>query len=145
MSVQLNLEDFTYDITKISIVTILEPLLGIIIACLPLFPAALKKVTGHMKNASPETRNVLSSSMARVRLKRSKNSFFASYNDSVRLTDLEDNKTHTHITGPSSEPGSLVNGCSQFVAFETPPQSSIKIIQDWEVRSDKARHPDAKL
>ena len=125
--------------------TILEPLLGIIIACLPLFPAAFKKVTGHTKNANPETRNVLSNSMARVRLKRSKTSFFASYNDSVRLTDLEDNKTHTHITGPSSEPGSLVNGCSQFVGFEIPPQSSIKIIQDWEVRSDKARHPDAKL
>ena len=102
LSTQLRLNDYTYSIAKISIPTILEPLLGIIIACLPIFPPAIKKLTGRMERTHPQIRDVLSSSMARMRLKRSKSSTLQSSDDSSPLTDLEAKGTQNHITGPSN-------------------------------------------
>ena len=140
LSIQINLNDFTYGITKISIVTIPEPLLGIVVACLPLFPPALKKITGRGRKTNPETRNVLSSSMARLRLKRSKNSSFQRFDDSLALTDIENNKTHNSITGPSSDADAFDKDYNELRGV-----GSIKIKQDWEVRSDEAKHLEAKV
>lgn len=144
-SAQLNVDDYTYDIAKISIVTTLEPLLGIIAACLPLCRPTLRKATGHMKKTSPETRDALSSSMARLRLKRSKVSTFQRSDDCFPLTDLEDNRTHNHITGPSNKPDSLVSICSRHAGAGIPLQCSIKIQKTWEIRSDEPKQLGAKL
>ncbi|KAF6232640.1 hypothetical protein HO173_009079 [Letharia columbiana] len=146
LSIHMNLDDFTYGITKIAIVTILEPLLGIIIACLPLFPPTVKKITGYSKETNSETRNVLSSSMARLRLKRSRNSAFQRFKDSSLLSDLEHNKTQIDASDATSKPDSLVDGRSPFAAVEVPPpHSSIHMKQEWEVRSDEAKNLDGKL
>lgn len=142
LSIHLNLDDFTYSIAKIGIVTTLEPLLGIIIACLPFFPPALKKMSGHMKT-KPEIWNVLSSAMARLRSKRSENSTFQRFDDSYPLTDLENNNTHNHITGISSEPDSLDRNYRELAGAK--PQSAIKVDFGWEVRSDEAGNLREKL
>ena len=92
-----------------------------------------------MKKIKPETRNVFPSSMDRLRLKRSKNSTFQKFDDSYLLTDLENNKTENIISGPSSKQDTLVGVYSQSSGHNIPPQSSIKIEHDWEVRSDEAR------
>ncbi|CAD6591822.1 MAG: hypothetical protein ASARMPREDX12_005452 [Alectoria sarmentosa] len=146
LATRLNMDDFTYDIARIGMVSMLEPLLGITIACLPLFPPAFKKVTGRLDaTGSGGTPNVLSSSVARLRAKRSKNSDFEKFNDSDLLTDLEENRIENHISGPKSQPDYAIDGGSPFADFEVPPLSAIKVEQDWEVRSDEQRHPEAKV
>ena len=130
LSVQIDMDDFTYDITRIGIVTELEPLLGITIACLPIFPPAIKRLTGHIKTTDSETRNVLSSTMVRLRLRRVKDSTFKRFNDSVLLTDLEDNRTFEHISGPSGRSDSSVKGKMPLAGFEIPQQSPITFEKD---------------
>lgn len=144
LSAQLKLDDYTYDISRIAIVTILEPLLGITIACLPLFPPAIKKLTA--RKSESETRNVFPSSItARLRLKKSQSSALQGFDDSFPLTDLEAKGTINHITGPSGESDYLSEGYGHFAGIRIPPQSSIMVEQDWEVRSDGARHLEEKL
>ena len=134
LSVQIKLDSYSRDLLKISIVTILEPLLGIIVACLPIFPPAIKKIT-----ARSEESYVLSSAVARLRLKRSKSSASKNCDDSFPLTELEEKRTRNHITGPSGKPDDVSGSHGRFDGVEIPPQSSIRIEQDWEVRSDQAR------
>lgn len=130
LSVQIDLDDFTYDITRIGIVTELEPLLGITIACLPIFPPAIKKLTGHIKTTNSNTRNVLSNSVARLRLRRAKDSTFKRFNDSVLLTDLENSRTFDHISSPSGRSDSSVEEKMPSAGFEIPQQSPITFEKD---------------
>ena len=145
LSTQVNLDDYTYSIARVGIVTLLEPLLGIIVVCLPVFPPAIKKVVAHMSKTDPETRNVLSSSMARLRMKRSKSSAFQSLGDSSPLTDLDGKGTRNHITGPSVKPDGIFEGYGNLAGSRIPPQSSIMVERDLEVRSDDAKHLDGKM
>ena len=130
LSVQINLDDFTYDVTRIAIVTQLEPLLGIIIACLPIFPPAVRKLTSHIKTTNSNTRNVLSNSVARLRLRRAKDSTFKRFNDSVLLTDLENNRAFDHISGPGSKLDCSVEGNMPSAGFEIPQQSPMAFEKD---------------
>ena len=130
LSVQFDRDDFAYDVARIGIVTELEPLLGIIIASLPTFPPAIKKLTGRMKSPNSETRNVLSSTMARLRLRRAKGSTFKRSDDSVLLTDLENNRAFDHVSGPSDRSDYLVEGKMPSSGFETPQQSPITFDRD---------------
>lgn len=100
---------------------------------------------GHAKNTSQEPHNVITSSIARVRLNRSKRSAFQEFDDSLSLTDLENKRTENSSCGPSDRPDHSVKGFSQLTWVEVPPQPSIKGEQDWEVRSDEARHVEAQL
>lgn len=140
LSAQIELTNYTYDILKISIVTILEPLLGVIIACLPLFPPAIKKLT-----AGSEKSYIPSSAVARIRLKRLKSSASKSFEDSFPLTDLDEKRTQNHITDPSGKSDHVSGSCEQFDAVGNPPQSSIRVEQDWEVRLDYARDLEGNL
>ena len=75
-SARLRFDDVTYNFARMSIFTVLEPLLAIIIACLPLSRPAIKKLTCYVEDTPPERSHVLSSTMARLRLKRWKGSAF---------------------------------------------------------------------
>lgn len=145
LSAQLNLDDFTYKIAKIGIPTLLEPLLGIIAACLPLFPPAFRKVMGEMKTGNSEQRNFLSSSIARLRLKRSRISTFESLGDSFPLTDLENNKSEIPISGPSGKHDSWIADRTQLADAGIPSPASFQIEQHWQVRSDEARYPNPAM
>ena len=140
---QINLDDL-YTEGWINVVTLLEPLLGIVVACLPLFPPAIKKVVDHMRKTKSETRNVLSSSMARLRMKRSKSSAFQSLGDSSPLTDLEVKGTRNRITGPGGKSDGVFGGDGNSAGFRIPPQSSIMVERELEVRSDDAKYLQGK-
>ncbi|KAM0801841.1 hypothetical protein BDR22DRAFT_888293 [Usnea florida] len=130
LSVQFNQEDFAYDVARIGIVTELEPLLGIIIACLPTFPPAIKKLTGHIKSPNSETRNILSSTMVRLRLRRAKDSTFNRFDDSVLLKDLENNRAFDHVSGPSDRSDYSVEGKIPSSGFEASQLSPITFEED---------------
>ena len=83
----LDLTDFTYSEAKVDIITHLEAFLAIIVACLPIFPPALKRMLRGKSN--PITRNIISSSVARLRSKSSKPRIFRKFDDLYPLTDLE--------------------------------------------------------
>ena len=134
-SVRIDLDDFAYDIERIGIMTELEPLLGIIIACLPTFPPAVKKLAGHIKTTNPKAPNVLSNSVARLRLRRAKDSTFKQFDDSVLLTDLENTRAFDHVSGPSDRSDYSVEGQMPSSGFETPQQSPILFEKDQDVRS----------
>ncbi|CAF9942357.1 hypothetical protein IMSHALPRED_003637 [Imshaugia aleurites] len=136
LAVHFKINDFTNGIARIGIVTTLEPLLGIIVACLPMFPPALKRIFGSVKKISPETQHGLSSSMVRLRPERSKNSTPNRFDESWLLTDLENNRIGLPVSGPSSKPNSLIREGSQSVGTEMPPQSSITVRHEWVVRSE---------
>lgn len=128
-------DDFTYDSAKLAIVTDLEPLLGITVACLPLFPPVFKKVFGAKDDSSSQ--KVLSSSVARLRSRSTKNSAFRRFDDSYPLTDVEISRTENLIVGMGSHPSSLNDDCVRSEGGETYRPSTIKVKQGWEVRSDK--------
>ena len=92
-----------------------------------------------MRKTDPGIPNVLSSTMARLRMKRSKGSAFQSLDDSSPLTDLEAKGTHNHITGPCGKSEGDSTG------FRIPPQSSIVVERDLEVRSDSAKYSEGNL
>ena len=138
------MDDYTDGIARIGIVTTLEPLLGIIVACLPIFPPALKVIFGHVKRASPETHNTISSSITRLRLRRSKGSHFERFEDYL-LTDLENQGVDQVSTGPNPKKGRSSGQPAELDGVESPPLNSITIRHDWEVRSESARQSKAQL
>ena len=75
---------------------------------------------------------------------RSKGTAFKRFDDSLLFTDLEDNRTKNHITGPSSESECSLGEHGQAAVIRIPLQSSIRIDRDWHVRSEEARHLDGE-
>ena len=102
---------------------------------MPLFPPVFKKVFGVKDE--PDSRNVLSSSMARLRSKSTKDSAFRKFDDSYPLTDVEGSRTENQITGGRTDFSSLNDDCIGNEGVETPYPSTVKVKQGWEVRSDK--------
>ena len=74
IAAQFNTNDFTYDIAKASIVTGLEPCVGLIAACLPMFPPLFKRI--QRGKAKSDSQNYVSSTVARLRLKDSDKTAF---------------------------------------------------------------------
>ncbi len=131
---EFDIEDFTYSMGKIIIVTALEPLLGTIIACLPIFPPTLKRAFRRTNGSQPPT--VISSSVARLRSKSLNRSVFRRFYDSYSLTDLEDGRTETRITSAGSRSSSTLGVPVAKLEPELDLQSSIKVKQGWDVRSE---------
>ena len=98
IAAQFNMNDFTYDIAKASIVTVLEPCIGLIAACLPMSPPVFKRIL-----RGKDSRNYVSSNVARLRSKDSKKPAFLKIEDQHCLTDLEELRTRNDITGPVAE------------------------------------------
>lgn len=138
MYAQVRPDDYTRGILKVTIVTVLEPLLGVITACLPLYRPSLKKVTAYMKPPKAETRNVLSSGMARARLNRLKTVGCRRYDDSLLQTDLEDQSTRNHVADRSDLADDPVDAYGHLVGVEIPPRASVKVERDRDGRSDGA-------
>lgn len=128
----------------ISILSILEPLLGIITACLPLFRPTIKKVASRVKGTKSETPNIISSTVARLRLKRAKGSVLQRFNDSLLITGLEHNRTQIHSNGPIGHDYSLEDD-DPASGTRISPQSSNTVKQDLEVRSGEATFPESRV
>ena len=133
IAAQFDMNDFTYDIAKASIVTGLEPCMGLLAACLPMFPPLFKRIRRGKEN--PDPRNNISSTVARL---RSMKPAFHNMDDRYPLTNLEELGTQNDITGPDSKPESLFEDQNTNVKLESYPYSTMKIKKDWEVGSDEA-------
>ena len=109
LATRLNINDFTYDLAKLAIVTCLEPLLGIVVACAPFFPTIIKILLerAHKPTRSDAQINNLAISNRKMGRKIKLNSF----DDNHPLSDLEGCLNETHITSPSGHWNrSLVEG-----------------------------------
>ncbi len=107
IAAQFNINDFTYGIAKANIVTGLEPCIGLIAACLPMFPPTFRRIRGDKE--SLDSRDYVSSRMARLRSMDSKKSAFRTIDDLYPLTDLEERGIQNHVAGPDSMSDSLVD------------------------------------
>lgn len=136
IAIQFNIDDFTYDIAKVSIVTDLETCMGIIVACLPMFPPTFKRIL-HGKRKS-DSRNHISSSVARLRAKGPKTLAFHGIDDLYPLADFEGNRAQNTITGPDGKPDSYLDDQNMNAELEMHPQMTIKIKKGWEITSDEA-------
>lgn len=110
--------------------------MGIIVACLPMFPPTFKRIL-HGKVMS-DSRNHISSNVARLRSKGAKPQVFRSIDDFYPLTDFEGSRAQNKITGPDGKPDSFVKDQNLDAELEMHPHSSIKVKKDWEVRSEEA-------
>ena len=135
IAIQFNIDDFTYDIAKISTLTALETCMGIIVACLPMFPPTFKRILHGKEKSDP--RNHISSTVARLRSKDRKPQSFRSIDDLYPLTDFEGSRAQNKITGPDGKLDSCVKNQNMDAELEMHPQSSIKVKKGWEVRSDE--------
>ena len=106
IAVQFNMNDITYDIAKASIATGLEPCVGLIAACLPMFPPFFKKIRRGKEKLDP--RSHVSSTVARLRSQDSKKRAFRIIDDEYPLTDLEENRNQNDIASSNSNIDSLV-------------------------------------
>ena len=136
IAAQFNMNDFTYDIAKASIVTGLEPCIGLIAACLPMFPPTLRKIRDGKK--SLDSRDYVSGTVARLRSINSKKPAFRTMEDQYPLTDLEELEIQNEVAGPDSMPDSLIDDYNRNTKSEMYAQSTIKIGEYGEVRSNEA-------
>ena len=139
ISAQLDINDFTYDLIRIAIVTDLEPLLGIIIACLPLFPPVFQKLSKARNGDGTASRKALSSSVLRLRSGSTKTWKFRKFDGSYILTDVERGAIDNRISSPDSKPNSMHDDdLRQLVTADTNTQSKIRVNQGWDVRTEPA-------
>ena len=128
--------DITHGIAKVAIVTDLETCMGIIVACLPMFPPTFKRILHGRDKSDPQ--NYISSSVARLRTKTPKTLASRAIDDLYPLTDFEGSRAQDKITGPDGKPDSFVDDQHTIAELNIHPQSTIKVEKGWEVRSDEA-------
>ena len=136
IAIQFNFDDVTYDIAKVSIVTDLETCMGIIVSCSPMFPPTFKRILHGKENS--DSRNYISSNVARLRSKGPKPQVLRSVDELYSLTDFERSRAQNEITGPDGKPESFINDHNMVAELEMHPLSSIKVKKGWEIRSDEA-------
>ena len=128
--------NFAHDFAKIAIVTDLEPLLGIIVACAPLFPPTLEAMFNHKCTSSPSS--ILSSGLARLHSKGARTFEFRALDDSYPLTDVEGGLNETHITSRHTQPGSSHQSNAAGLGEFVDERPTITVERSWEVRSELA-------
>ena len=89
IAAQFKVNDLTYGIAKASIVIVLEPCVGLIAACLPMFPAAFKRISRGKEHSDFRGRILVSSTVASLRSKETKKSAFHPIDDQYPLTNLD--------------------------------------------------------
>ncbi len=134
---QFDVNDITYDYMKVCITTVLEPILGIILACLPMFPPAFKEcLGGERKQDSQKVRSVSTIRLHSNRMKKSPG--FPGLDDSYPLTDLDSGLTESEVNGLDSRASSVGGEHNTESRFKAKPESMIRIERGWEVRTDEA-------
>ena len=134
---QFDVNDITYDYMKVSITTILEPILGIILACLPMFPPAFKECLGGERKQ--DSQKVCSVSTIRLHSNGMNQSpGFPGPDDSYPLADLDSGLTESEVNGSNSRATSIGVKHSTESRFEANPEAMIRIERGWEVRTEEA-------
>lgn len=137
IAARLSTKDFTYDLARLAIVTDLEPLLGIIVACAPLFPPAFKAAINRKPKSYQPSGS--SSGFANLNSKSARSLWFRSADDSYPLTDFEGGANHIQITGPNSRQSSLHDSSVAGQRDGTEGQPAITVKTRWEIKRQLAR------
>lgn len=137
ISARLSTTDLTYDLNRLAIVTDLEPLLGIIVACAPLFPPTLKAALNRKPKISQSSAS--SSGFAKLNGKSARGPGFRSADDSYPLTDVEGGVNHTQVTGPDSRRSSFHEAGVAGPREGTGEQPAITVKTRWEIKRQTAR------
>ncbi len=137
IAARLSTKDFTYDLARLAIVTDLEPLLGIIVACAPMFPPTLKAALNRKPRRSQSSG--LSSGFAKLNSKSARSLWFRSADDSYPLKDVEGVVNHTQITGPNSRQSSFHDSSVAGPRDGTEEQPAITVKTKWEIKRQLAR------
>lgn len=144
---RLDLNDLTYNLAKVAVWTGLEPMLGVINACLPVIQPVVKKVIeSNLFSRSSRNRTnskvwMSGSSKAGKKSNTGDNSFRRLEENSYPLT--EGIGTLTEISGPQSQSFSTSDDI-EAQNVEKPPRShstTINVRRDWEVQIEPAAPP----
>lgn len=131
---QFDVHDFPYHLVRIAIATDLEPILGIIISCIPLFPPAIKAICKSKR--TPISHIPASNSRAKSSFIHSpEGSHFHRLNSSFLLTEVESNAVNVCGGVPKTEHWTPDENCSGTEQGRTDKRSIIKIQKGWEIRS----------
>ncbi len=134
---QFDVNDITYDYMKVSITTVLEPILGIILACLPMFPPSFKEcLGGERKQDSQKVRSVSTIRPHSNGMKQSPG--IPRLDDSYPLADLGSGLAESEVNGFDSRASSVGSEHNTESRFKANPESMIRIERGWEVRTDEA-------
>ncbi|KAL8657924.1 MAG: hypothetical protein Q9202_007643 [Teloschistes flavicans] len=125
MSAKLTQEDFTYNLARLAIVTDLEPLLGIIVACAPLFPPTIKAALAWRRGSQRGTSS--------QKAKR------PSADDSYHLTDVQERANEIHITSPHSQQSSFHEGNEAELGEGLYKNRTITVKKGWEIKTHHAQ------
>lgn len=137
LSCNLSTEDFTYDLGRIAIVTDLEPLLGIIVACAPLFPPSIKAAL--KRSRKPSDPSGYSSGFTKLNNSKGTSKHkLGSSDDTFPLADLEGVSNETKITSPGSQPNSLYGNSTAERERGGFDDSSITVKRGFELKTSSA-------
>ncbi|KAL9580531.1 MAG: hypothetical protein Q9212_004439 [Teloschistes hypoglaucus] len=139
IAAKLSQDDFTYDLARLAIITDLEPLLGIIVACAPLFPPSIKAALAWRRESQRGT-STLSSSFAKLNnSKASQKAKLQSADDSYHLTDVQGRANEINITSPNSQPSSFHEGHEAELGEGLYQHRNITVKKGWEIKTHQAR------
>ena len=123
---RFNVNDPTYDYLNISITTVLEPILGIIVASIPIFPPTFKEcLGGGSEHNSPNVRSSYTAGRHSNSLEQSP--FPLRLDNSYPLADLEMYRQENKATGSGSRASCFRIERSTDSRGETDPYSMIDV------------------
>ncbi|KAL8747850.1 MAG: hypothetical protein Q9184_007546, partial [Pyrenodesmia sp. 2 TL-2023] len=134
---RLTTNDFTYDLAKLAIFTDLEPLLGIIVACAPLFPPTFKAVHDRMLKRSSSGSSARG--FARLTNKGTTGIQNQASDASYPFVDIEGGRNKTLVTSPSSQPNSLLGINADASDEDARLQHTITVTTGWDIRTDSSK------
>ncbi|KAI4253120.1 MAG: hypothetical protein LQ352_003884 [Teloschistes flavicans] len=139
MSAKLTQEDFTYNLARLAIVTDLEPLLGIIVACAPLFPPTIKAALAWRRGSQRGTSGPFSNFAKLNNSKGSQKAKRPSADDSYHLTDVQGRANEIHITSPHSQQSSFHEGNEAELGEGLYKNRTITVKKGWEIKTHHAQ------
>ncbi|KAL8952390.1 MAG: hypothetical protein Q9222_001699 [Ikaeria aurantiellina] len=132
IAAKLTANDLTYDLARLAIVSDLEPLLGIIVACAPLFPPTFRSLVGATRKKFSTGSNT-SDSKKHI-MKGAGSSKFQVLDDSYHLTGISKGRNDTKITSSNSQPESLMDSREMDHREGSKEGQNINVKRGWEVR-----------
>lgn len=135
-TVHIDINDITYGYFQIGTTTGLEPTLGLIVACVPMFPAAFKNVF-HRKETRQPGYDLSSDGWRRFSPNGQQSSRSHGINDFQPLADPEEAGSETTV--PESESRITASSTEHHTEQICPP-SRIKVTHDWDVRWTRDVH-----
>ncbi|KAL8831712.1 MAG: hypothetical protein Q9170_005174 [Blastenia crenularia] len=135
---RLTTHDFTYDLARLAIVTDLEPLLGIIVACAPLFPPTFKAFKDHIRK--PQSTGTSARGFAKMPTRSTTYLDRQTSSDSYPLTGMRSGRNETRVTAPGDRNTPTHDNDTTGTDQAGGEPREIKVKRGWEIRTDVPRY-----